>query len=215
VEQSVTMQVHEISSRHAELELFSQISGYLANSERPIARFLARLPIPAIELESVRTELFGTPGLAIGPSAIEVAHLVPEYETFLQSVAPTTLREQPVVPALLVHDLVGHLILEQPTTPRGELIACAGVAGFSWEAGADYFINAILMFSLGLPLFDDVVPGRCEIDAILAAECALAWKRAGHYRRQLTTSPRGVTALAYLLLHHWNYLKALPPKDAA
>lgn len=133
------MQVHEISSRHAELELFSQISGYLANSERPIARFLARLPIPAIELESVRTELFGTPGLAIGTSAIEVAHLVPEYETFLQSVAPTTLREQPVVPALLVHDLVGHLILEQPTTPRGDSSPALASQGSLREAGADYY----------------------------------------------------------------------------
>lgn len=212
---SVTIQVREICLRHAELELFSRISGHLANSERPIARFLARLPIPATELEAVRTELFGAPGPTTGPSAVEVAQLVPEYEAFLQSVAPTTLREQPVVPALLVHDLVGHLLLEQPTTPRGELIACAGVAGFSWSAGADYFVNAILMFSLGLPLFDDVVPGRCEIDDVLAAECELAWKRAGHHRRRLTTSAEGVTALAYILLRHWDYLKVPPPKDAA
>jgi hypothetical protein len=201
------MQVREICHHHAEHELFSRISAHLANSEHPIVRFLARLPVPATEFESLRTELFGAQGPITGPSAVEIAQMVPEYETFLQTVAPTTHREQPVVPALLVHDLVGHLLLEQPPTPRGELIACAGVAGFSWTAGADYFVNAILMFSLGLPLFDDVVPGRCEIDDILAAECALAWKRAGYYRRRLSSSSHGVTALAYLLLCHWDYLK--------
>lgn len=208
---SVTIQVREICYRHAGLELFSRISEHLANSERPIVRFLARLPVPATEIESLRTELFGTSGPITGPSAVEVAQLVPEYEAFLQSVAPQTHREQPVVPALLMHDLVGHLLLEQPTTPRGELIACAGVAGFSWAAGADYFVNSILMFSLGLPLFDDVVPGICEFDDILAAECELAWKRAGHYRRRLSTSTHGVTALVYLILRHWDCLK--PPLE--
>ncbi len=215
MELSVAIQVREICSRHAELELFSRISGLLANSERPIARFLSRLPIPVAELESVRTELFGAPGPTVGPSAVEVAQLVPEYGTFLQSVAPATLRECSVAPAQLVHDLVGHLLLEQPTTPRGELIACAGVAGFSWVAGADYFVNAVLMFSLGLPLFDDVVPGQCEIDDVLAAECELAWERAGRHRRRLTTSAEGVTALAYLLLRHWDHLKAPTSKGAA
>lgn len=211
----IAIQVCEICYRYSQVELFSRISAHLANSDRPIVRFLARLPAPAPELESIRTELFGIPGPTIGPSAAEVAQLVPEYEAFLQLVAPTTLREQAVVPALLVHDLIGHLLLGQPTTPRGELIACAGTAGFSWDAGADYFINAILMFSLGLPVYEDVVPGRCDIDDSLVAECALAWERAKYYRQRLTTSASGVTVLAYLLLRHWDDLKRLPPEDTA
>lgn len=215
MELSVAMQVREICARHAELELFSRLGGYLANSDRPIARFLARLPISATELESVRAELFGAQGSATGPSAVEVVQLIPEYAAFLQSIAPATLCEQSVVPALLVHDLVGHLLLKQPTTPRGELIACAGVSGFSWSAGADYFVNAILMFSLGLPLFDDVVPSRCEIDDILAAECALAWECGIRHRQRLTTSTEGVAALAYLLLRRWAHLKEPSPKGAA
>lgn len=201
------MQVQEICSRHAGVELFARISRYLANSDRPITRFLARLPIPASEIESVRKDLFGAPSTTVGLSAVQVAQLIPEYGILLQSLSPPTLCEQLVAPAQLIHDLVGHVLLRQPTTPRGELIACAGVAGFCWEAGADYFVNAILMFSLGLPLFDNVVPGLCEIDDVLAAECALAWVNARHYRRQITSSvDDGVTALAYLILRHWNQM---------
>lgn len=55
---------------------------------------------------------------------------------------------------LLFHDLVGHVTLKNNVTSKGEILATAGMCGFSFELGKFYFINAILIFSLGYKLFD-------------------------------------------------------------
>lgn len=206
MELPIIEQIREICSSHSRIELFSRIGEHISNSDRPITRFLDLLPIPTSRLDSVRAEVFACPRIPVGLPLSTVIRIAPEYEAFLQSLDPSPLHESIFDPALIIHDLVGHILLEQPTTPYGELVACAGVAGFSWIAGADYFVNAILMFSLGLPLFDDVEPDVCEIDDNLAAECGMAWELGRLYRLRLTDSSEGVTALAYLILERWSYL---------
>ena len=56
---------------------------------------------------------------------------------------------------MLFHDIVGHIILKNDVTSKGEILATAGMCGFSFELGKFYFVNAILIFSLGYKLFDD------------------------------------------------------------
>jgi hypothetical protein len=55
---------------------------------------------------------------------------------------------------MLFHDLVGHITLKNNISSKGEILATAGMCGFSFELGKFYFINAILIFSLGYKLFD-------------------------------------------------------------
>lgn len=199
-------QVREICSRHSKLELFSRIDEHISNCDNPITRFLNLLPMTTAELNLIRAKVFVAPRVPVDLSLSTIIQVVPEYEAFLQSLDQNALHESTLPPALIIHDLVGHILLEQPTTQHGELVACAGVVGFSWAAGVDYFINAILMFSLGQPLFDDVELGWCEIDDNLAAECSMAWELGKAYRQRLSFSSEGVTALAYLLLERWDYL---------
>ena len=56
---------------------------------------------------------------------------------------------------MFFHDIVGHITLKNNVTPKGEILATAGMCGFSFELGKYYFVNAILIFSLGYRLFDD------------------------------------------------------------
>ena len=55
---------------------------------------------------------------------------------------------------LLFHDLIGHITLKNNVTSKGEILATAGMCGFSFELGKFYFMNALLIFSLGYKLFD-------------------------------------------------------------
>jgi len=56
---------------------------------------------------------------------------------------------------IFFHDIVGHITLKNNVTSKGEILATAGMCGFSFELGKFYFVNAILIFSLGYRLFDD------------------------------------------------------------
>lgn len=56
---------------------------------------------------------------------------------------------------MFFHDIIGHIVLKNNVTSKGEILATAGMCGFSFELGKFYFVNALLIFSLGYKLFDD------------------------------------------------------------
>lgn len=203
---SVASTIRALCSRERALPVFGATLRRLDKPELPIVRFVEQLDGDASWAADRRDQFFGPPCPPRGPVARFVGLRVPPFEAFQQATAPGTDWDAPCPPGQLIHDLVGHFLLAQPTTPRGEIVACAGVAGFSWEAGADYFVNALLMFSLGLPLFEDVVPGRCEVDAALSSECDAAWTRGRHHREQLGFARADVTSLAFLLVERWDRL---------
>lgn len=64
---------------------------------------------------------------------------------------------------LFFHDLIGHITLKNNVTSKGEILATAGMCGFSFELGKFYFINAILIFSLGYKLFDGTRSDHSDI----------------------------------------------------
>jgi hypothetical protein len=202
--------VRALCWRHRALPVFAATLERLGRVELPIVQFVEQLDGTSSWSPLRRDHFFGVQDVPRGPGARLVGLRVPGYEAFLQATSPRVDWEAPCQPGLLIHDLIGHLLLAQPTTPRGEIVACAGAAGFSWEAGADYFVNALLMFSLGLPLFEDVVPGRCQIDSALASACDSAWTRGRHLCRQLAPPRADVIPLTFLLVEQWTRLRADP-----
>jgi len=64
---------------------------------------------------------------------------------------------------LFFHDIVGHIILKNNVTSKGEILATAGMSGFSFELGKFFFVNAILIYSLGYRLFDDTKSDYSDI----------------------------------------------------
>jgi len=56
---------------------------------------------------------------------------------------------------IFFHDIIGHIALKNDVTSKGEILATAGMCGFSFELGKFYFVNAILIFSLGYKLYDN------------------------------------------------------------
>ncbi len=68
---------------------------------------------------------------------------------------------------LFFHDIVGHIILKNNVTSKGEILATAGMCGFSFELGKFWFVNAILIFSLGYRLFDGTRSDTFDISNII------------------------------------------------
>ena len=64
---------------------------------------------------------------------------------------------------MFFHDLIGHITLKNNITSKGEILATAGMCGFSFELGKFYFVNAILIFSLGYNLFDGTRSDNSDI----------------------------------------------------
>lgn len=196
-----------LCAQHHATWIFAATLDRLGRDDLPIVQFVDQLADASTWAPSRRNQIFGSTRPSNGPYPYIVALQIPAYDAFLQATTPLSDRFTPSSPAQLIHDLVGHLLLGQPTTPSGELVACAGVAGFSWEAGADYFVNALLMFSLGLPLYEDVVPAQCCVDQTLAAACDAACNRGWHLRRALKFEG-GVTPMAFSIVAQWQRLFA-------
>ena len=68
---------------------------------------------------------------------------------------------------LFFHDIIGHITLKNNVTSKGEILATAGMCGFSFELGKFYFVNAILIFSLGYKLFDGTRSDYSDIFILL------------------------------------------------
>lgn len=188
------------------VEIFSRTLQRLEDETLPNSKFVKQLTDPTSWTSERRQHFFGSQGSGNGPLPVWVNSCIPDFEAFLQKIAPDTDRFIPFSSGQLIHDLIGHLLLKQPTTPRGEIVACAGAAGFSWDAGADFFVNALLMFSLGLPIFEGVTIGHCPVDQALVQDCNWAWNRSKTLRNLLNTEDVDVTALAFQIVEQWPIL---------
>ncbi len=170
------MSLQNVLAEHRTLTPFALAAARLADDTVPITWFVAELQTrPTWSTAEVRA-FFGqaSPGRPGGCTHRALALLVPEYEEFLDRHGFHADRGEAADPAEFVHDAIGHIALGNPVTPLGELFACAGVAGFSHAMGIDYFINALLMFSLGYRLFDDVPPARVTITPEVGAAIGAA-----------------------------------------
>jgi len=68
---------------------------------------------------------------------------------------------------LFFHDIVGHITLKNKINSKGEILATAGMCGFSFELGKFWFVNAILIFSLGYKLFNGTRSDTFDISNII------------------------------------------------
>lgn len=202
---SIAVKVHEICKRHEDFPIFAQTLYRLSISSISITQFVEQIKEDdTASWSQIRIKhFFGTPNRPRAPSPRTVSMSVPNFESFLRSTCSNVEWDINSDESLLLHDLIGHLLLAQPITPHGEIIACAGVAGFSFSAGADYFINAILMFSLGLPLFDNVTASRCYIDSSLALKCHAAWRHGRIIRHHIGMEEEDVVKLVTLVVEKW------------
>jgi len=77
---------------------------------------------------------------------------------------------------MFLHDLIGHVALNNNITSKGEILATSGMCGFSFELGKYYFINALLIFSLEYNLFDGTRSDKFDISQYIH-EINLSYER--------------------------------------
>ena len=149
----------------------------LADKSAPISRFVEELERKPVWRTAEVRAFFSQAGprRTGGYRHKELAQQVPQYGRFLDRNRFQPNREELADPSEFVHDAIGHIALGHPVTPLGEICACAGVVGFSSTVGLDYFINALLMFSLGYQLFDDVPPATVAITSEVGAVIEAAY----------------------------------------
>jgi len=86
---------------------------------------------------------------------------------------------------MFFHDIVGHIILKNNVTSKGEILATAAMCGFSFELGKFYFINALLIFSLGYRLFDGTRSDYSDITQYIE-DINIAYKNGQKLREYLS-----------------------------
>jgi hypothetical protein len=203
--------LYGICECYRQFPLFAETQKRLSNFEYPISRFVGQLDGPDSWSYVRILSIFGAQPIPCGPTRRLVAGLIPSYELFLRATGSQIEIDGICDTSLLVHDLIGHLLLDQPITSRGEILACAGVAGFSWSSGADYFINSILMLSFGLPLIENVTPDNVVIDDDIATAIHNSWIRGKVLWSVSGLKDSKPNGLAYTILEQWNYISTLQP----
>jgi len=199
------MDLWHVLAQYRFLTPFALVAARLADDTAPISRFVANLQSkPSWTTADVRAYF----GQAVAGRRSRRSHrtltlLVPEYGAFLDSHGFHPSRDEPADSAEFVHDAIGHIALGNPVTPIGELYACSGMAGFSHSVGIDYFINALLMFSFGHQLFDDVPPARVAITPDVGAAIGAAYDAGACLAEAVGYSDRGKHDTLEFVMGSW------------
>lgn len=198
------MAIISLLTAHQDCALFRDALNRLRQPALPIASFVSALEKkPAWTTAEIRA-FFGDSRKPEPQRRIaEIAALIPEYGEFLDQHCFHAHRDNAIDPAEFVHDAIGHIALGNPITPRGEVVACAGVAGFSSKIGMDYFINALLMFCLGYRLFDDVPPARVPVDSAVREDIDVAYRAGSALAQRLEYSEQGQAMAMDFIIQAW------------
>lgn len=208
------MSISSLLAAHQDCALFRTASRHLGVSALPIARFVSALAQKQDWTSAEIRAFFGDSRKSDPQCRIaDITALIPEYRAFLDQHDFHPCRNAAIDPAEFVHDIIGHAALGHPVTPRGEILACAGVAGFSPEVGMDYFINALLMFCLGYRLFDDVPPARVRLDSATRKDIDTAFEAGSELANRLAYSEQGQAFALEFIVQAWpriRQIKAVP-----
>ena len=198
------MSLLALLTAHQDCVLFRAALDRLLQPALPIASFVSALDQKSAWTTAEIRAFFGESRKPEPQRRIaEIAALIPEYGEFLDQHGFHPHRDTAIDPAEFVHDAIGHIALEHPITPRGEVVACAGVAGFSSKIGMDYFINALLMFCLGYRLFDDVPPAQVPFDSAVREDIAAAYGAGSALARHLAYSEQGQALAVDFIVQAW------------
>lgn len=182
----------------------------LSNDLLPISCFVDKLSSKPVWTTAEMCQYFGSaPVKNVGIVADTVFCQIPEYKQFLEANHFSDAHEERLDSSMLIHDLVGHILFGNSTDAEGELEACAVVMGFCPASGTDYFICALLMFSFGYQLFDDVPPAHVLVNDYYARRLNAAYREGEELRRFTGFSSDGKIATAGYIVRQWHQLRKL------
>lgn len=208
--QVTSVPIRPLCQKYSKFELFFAVQQRLSNDLLPISCFVDKLSSKTVWTTAEMCQYFvSTPIKNVAISADTVFCQIPDYKQFLEKNRFSGVHEEHLDLSILIHDLVGHLLFGNLTDAEGELEACAVVMGFCPASGTDYFICALLMFSFGYQLFDDVHPAHILVNDYYARRLNAAYLEGKELRQlsEFTSNDKGTTA-GYIV-KRWYQLREL------
>lgn len=144
-------ELYRVLSSHSLYPIFSKSIDFIVNDE-VLQKFLSSIDKDTFMSTDEIEKFFNNKKLSFG-----IDFKCKQWEEFLYKYSFQKNLD------LFFHDLIGHITLKNNVTSKSEILATAGMCGFSFELSKFYFINAILIFSLGYKLFDETRSDHSDI----------------------------------------------------